>query len=112
MDVKKVLTRMMESKKKITVVCDCYSDSAVVIAVSDDAVTVCDNPEFINYRERASEGANISCEMAACSFRIGDIKSGLRRGMLAAEYHADAAEAVSNMSIRTIQFNDLIGFTV
>ena len=112
MDLEKILTRLMESQKGITVVDDCYSDSAVVIAVSSDSMMVCDNPELIKGLEFDNEHASRAARRAADCFENKNIETGLVWGRVADKYRASAAKTVNSLSIRTIKFRNLVGFSV
>lgn len=110
--IKRALRRAMDNKKEITIIDDCYSDRAVVIAVGSDSVTVCDYIETHRILNNLQSLATKFSAKAYLAFRQGNMRLGLQHGHHVKIIHGMIVKNVNMLSIRTIKFNDLIGFTV
>lgn len=109
--VRKILEKAILEKKVLSIVSDCYSEHAVVLHVGDDSVTVCDTPQLLKIYLRLQRMASEQSAKSSWEFARGNLRRGLRYGHLAKHLHACVARLNDDLSIRTIDFKDLVGFT-
>lgn len=112
MDLESIFKRFMDSKMKITLVDQCYSERAVVINVGRDSVTVCDTPELMYFELELHRMAHKNSRDRRRAFVRGDINGVRKHGDFAQHLHGCITRLSDDLSIRTIKFDELIGFTV
>lgn len=110
--IRRLLEKAMKENRVIRIVSDCDSDQAVVINAGADSVTVCDTPQLLDTFIKLQRLARKQSRESGKAFARGELKKGLKHGHFTKHLHGCITRLSDDLSIRTIKFSDLIGFTI